>query len=249
MARKKTETAPEAVESKPLPVEEDIFGVEEDFAPEAAPEAPAEQPKEESYSKAEVDALIASAVAKAVADALRSVNQQRVNAIPERERVNLLWQAPVMPENVEEFGPNGRYARITGPTGAFWVPNDEFSLIVDSRVRTYLERRWLIVLSGLSDEEREIYGVKYRPGEYLDKAAFSKIAEQGEKLLDIYPKLCAGNRKIVAGAVYEGWRGGNKAIKRGLVEKLAAMCREVDPEESTFQTILQEMAEKAARGK
>ena len=238
MARaKKTETVKEtAVETAPI----------EQIAEEKPAEAtPAEQPKEETYTKAETEAMIAAAVAQALA----AVQRQQYAAVPERERVNLLWQAPVMPENIEEFGPNGRYARITGPTGGFFVPKDEFSLIVDSRVRMYLERRWLIVLSGLTDEERDIYGVAYKPGEYLTKAAFAKLTEQGEKLLEIYPALCPGNRKIVAGAVYEGWRNGDKHINRGLVERLTAMCREIDPEETTFQTILQEMAEKAARGK
>lgn len=238
MARaKKTETVKEtAVETVPV----------EQIAEEKPAEAtPAEQPKEETYTKAETEAMIAAAVAQALA----AVQRQQYAAVPERERVNLLWQAPVMPENIEEFGPNGRYARITGPTGGFFVPKDEFSLIVDSRVRMYLERRWLIVLSGLTDEEGDIYGVAYKPGEYLTKAAFAKLTEQGEKLLEIYPALCPGNRKIVAGAVYEGWRNGDKHINRGLVERLTAMCREIDPEETTFQTILQEMAEKAARGK
>ena len=237
MARaKKTETVPETAVETAVEVKKEEKPVEA---------APVEQPKQESYSKAEVDALIAAAVQNAVA----GLRQQQYAAVPERERVNLLWQAPVMPENVEEFGPNGRYARITGPTGGFFVPKDEFSLIVDSRVRMYLERRWLIVLSGLTDEEREIYGVNYKPGEYLTKTAFAKLTEQGEKLLDIYPQLCDGNRKIVAGAVYQGWKEGNKAVNRGLVERLNALCREIDPEESTFQTILQEMAEKAAMGR
>lgn len=237
MARtKKTETVKEtAVENAT---------VEQTAEEKPVEDAAAAQTEKQSYSKTEVEAMIAAAVANAMA----GYAQQRAAALPERERVNLLWQAPVMPENVEEFGPNGRYARVTGPTGAFYVPKDEFFLIVDSRVRMYLERRWLIVLSGLTDEEREFYGVNYREGEYLTRTAFAKLTEQGEKLLEIYPKLCDGNRRIVAGAVFQGWREGNKAINRGLVEKLAALCKEIDPEETTFRTILQEMAEKAALG-
>lgn len=235
MARtKKTETVKETAVETPV----------EQSAEQPVEAAPAAEPEKQTYSRTEVEAMIAAAVANAMA----GYNQQRAAALPERERVNLLWQAPVMAENVEEFGPNGRYARVTGPTGAFYVPKDDFSLIVDSRVRMYLERRWLIVLSGLTEEEREFYGVNYKEGEYLTKTAFARLTEQGEKLLELYPKLCDGNRKIVAGAVYQGWKEGNKAINRGLVEKLSALCREIDPEEGTFQIILQEMAEKTARG-
>lgn len=236
MAKKKTETVKEtAVESA---------AVERIAEEKPAETAPAEAPKEELYSKTQVEAMIAAAVNNALA----GVRQQMYASVPERERVNLLWQAPVMAENVEEFGPNGKYARISGPTGAFFVPKDEFFLIVDNRVRMYLERRWLIVLSGLTDEERELYGVNYREGEYLTRTAFAKLTEQGDKLLEIYPQLCPGNRKIVAGAVYQGWKEGKKTVNRGLVESLNALCRQIDPEETTFQTILREMADKAALG-
>ena len=197
-------------------------------------------PVEETFTRSDVERMIA--------EALAAYNRvQTPAAVPEKERVNLLWQAPVMAENVEDFGVHGQY-HVTGQTSGFWVPKEELPLMITARVRFYLEQRWLIVLSGLTDEEREIYGVNYRPGEYLTKQAFAKLAEQGQKLLEIYPQLCKGNRQIVAGAVYQGWKEGNKAINRGLVEDLAALCRKIDPEETTFQTILVEMAEKAARG-
>ena len=236
MATRKSKTTP----AEDIKAEE----IKEEIKTEEIQPAPVEQSAERTYTASETEAMIAAAVAKALAE----VRQQSAPApIPEKERVNLLWQAPVMAENVEDFGVHGQY-HVTGPTSGFWVPKEEFPLMITARVRFYLEQRWLIVLSGLTDEEREIYGVNYRPGEYLTKQAFAKLAEQGPKLLEIYPQLCKGNRQIVAGAVYQGWKEGNKAINRGLVEDLAALCRKIDPEETTFQTILVEMAEKAARG-
>ena len=204
-----------------------------------------EKPAEKAYSEADVQRMIAEAVANAMAS---YQNQQMIQATPKDERVNLLWQAPVADDNVQEFGANGRYGRIVGPTGNFFVPKDEFSNIIDAFTRMCLERRWLIVVSGLTDEEREIYGVNYREGEYLDKAAFARVAEQGPKLLELYPQLCDGSRRIVAGAVYQGWKEGKPSITRDLVESLAALCKEIDTKETTFQTILKEMAEKAANG-
>ena len=227
MATRKTKTAPA-----------------EEIKAEETEQKTVTEPKEETFTKADVERMIAEAVASAMAN----MTQQRIASVPEKERVNLLWQAPVMDENVQEFGPNGSYARITGPTGSFWVPKEGFFLMIDAQTRMFLDRRWLIVLSGLDEDEREIYGVNYKPGEYLTRQAFSKLAEQGDKLLEIYPQLCKGNREIVYSAVYQGWKEGNKAINRGLVEELAALCRRIDPEETTFQIILQEMAEKAAQG-
>lgn len=204
-----------------------------------------EKALEKTYNEADVQRMIAEAVANAMAS---YQNQQMIQATPKAERVNLLWQAPVADDNVQEFGPNGRYGRIIGPTGTFFVPKDEFSNIIDAFTRMCLERRWLIVVSGLTDEERDIYGVNYREGEYLDKAAFAKIAEQGPKLLELYPQLCDGSRRIVAGAVYQGWKEGKPSVTRDLVESLAALCKEIDPKEDTFQIILREMAEKVAKG-
>lgn len=227
MATKKTAKKEEIKEEIKLP---------EPAAPEAA-EQPAEQPK--SYSEAELQAMIAAAVAKAMAELAAKPAEKP--AAPARERVMLLWMAPVAEDNVQDFGPQGRFGRITGPYGSFYVPKDDFPQILDGMARMFLERRWLIVVSGLDEAERDAFGVNYKPGELLDQQAFRRLAEQGMKLLDIYPALCPGHKKIVAASVYEAWKGGNKAVTRGLVKELNRLCRKTDHEERTFRAILDEM--------
>lgn len=214
---------------------------EEIKSPEPAAPAEAEQPAEKpkSYSEAELQAMIAAAVAKAMAELAAKPAEQP--AAPARERVMLLWMAPVAEDNVQDFGPQGRFGRITGPYGSFYVPKDDFPQILDGMARMFLERRWLIVVSGLDEAERDAFGVNYKPGELLDQQAFRRLAEQGMKLLDIYPALCPGHKKIVAASVYEAWKGGNKAVTRGLVKELNRLCRKIDPEERTFRAILDEM--------
>ena len=214
-------------------VEEEAAKVEE--APKEAPQP--EQPKGKLYTEEEIQAIVASAVSSAIAD-------MRIRETPKSERVMLLWQAPVADDNVQEFGPSGRLGRVIGSTGTIFVPHDDFPQIIDSQVRMFLERRWLIVLSGLDQDEKIAYGVDYKPNEYLDRQAFAKVAAQGEKLLDIYPALCPGNREIVVKAYYEAWQNHDPAVNRGLTEQLDAMCTRIDPEQTTFHTILQEMAAK-----
>ena len=189
------------------------------------------------YTEAEIQALVASAVSRAVAD-------MRIRETPKSERVMLLWQAPVADDNTQEFGPSGRLGRVIGPTGTLFVPHDDFPQIIDAQVRLFLERRWLIVLSGLDEDEKIAYGVNYKPNEYLDRAAFAKVAAQGEKLLEIYPQLCDGNREIVAKAYYEAWQNHDSAVNRGLTEQLDALCKRIDPAQTAFHTILEEMAAK-----
>jgi hypothetical protein len=208
---------------------------------EVKPAEPAdtEQTEKLPQSFAELQAMIAAAVAKAMAET--AAKPAEAAAAPARERVMLLWMAPVAEDNVQEFGPQGRFGRIVGPYGSLYVPKDDFPQILDGITRMFLARRWLIVVSGLDENERDAFGVNYREGELIDKQAFQRLAEQGMKLLEIYPALCPGHRKIVAARVYEAWKGGNKAVTRGLVKELNKLCKKIDPDEHTFKAIMEEM--------
>lgn len=156
-------------------------------------------------------------------------------AVPADERVVFLWQAPVADYNEVTFGLNGRYGRIVGKTGTFFVPKAELSQVLDAPTRRYLETRWLLILSGLDDQEREMFGVDYKPGEYLSKEAFMKVVDMGDDILDIYPGLCEAHKEIVAKFYYEAWQSGKK-IKRETVVKLNKLSGN-----DAFKAILEEM--------
>lgn len=203
----------------------------------AAEEKQEQQEQGKTYTEAELNSMIAAAVAKAMAE----LQAKGAAAPQEKQKITLLWQAPVADDNVQEFGPNGRFGRIVGPSGTIIVNRDDFSQILDGMTRLFLDRRWLIVLDGLTDDEKDAYGVNYKEGEYLTREAFARLAEQGRKLLDIYPALCEGSRRIVACRVYEAWKNGSKSVTRDLVKDLNELCKAIDPEETTFKTILLEM--------
>lgn len=203
----------------------------------AAEAVEAEVKKEEkTYTEQDVQALVAAAVAKAMAEF-----QTKQAAPAEKERVVLVWQAPVADENVQEFGPNGRCGRIVGPTGTLFMSKEDFFQILDTMTRMFLDRRWLIVESGLTEQERKAYGVVYREGEYLKPDAFKNITEQGEKLPEIYKALGPSSREIVAQKVYEAWTRKDPSVTRELIKTMIALCKKVNPKETTFATILQEM--------
>ncbi len=194
-----------------------------------------EKQTEAVYTAAQVQEMIAAAVRQALEQTGKAA------PAPARERVHLLLQAPFADDNVLSFGPNGRFGRIVGATGSIYVPKDEFPQILDGQTRLFLDKRWLIVVSGLDEQERNAYGVNYHAGEYLTREAFDNLLKHGEKLLEIYPELCDGNREIVATRVYEGWKAHNKAVNRGLVTKLNRLCKKINPSETAFKTILEEM--------
>lgn len=139
-------------------------------------------------------------------------------------KVHLMWQAEVADDNVVAFGEGGRYGTIKGKRGEFFMQKTDFSTIMDERVRFYLDNRWLIVLDGLTDEEREAYGVDYKDGEYLDRKAFTKLIEIGADILEIYPNLCDGNKRMVSQRYADAFNNGQH-IDRAVVEKLNQMSK------------------------
>lgn len=167
-----------------------------------------------------------------------------IQVAADTEKVHFLWQAPVADDNVVLFGEGGMYGKITGKTGSFLVPKGELSRILDSMTRLFLEKRWLIVLDGLNEEEREALGVNYKPGEVLDKRAFRSMVDIGDEILDIFPKLCDSHKDMVGQRFYEAWTAGNPAVKRETVVALLRQSKESGHEVKAFSAIIEEMNER-----
>lgn len=167
-----------------------------------------------------------------------------IQVAPDTEKVHFLWQAPVADDNVVLFGEGGMYGRITGKTGSFFVPKSELSRILDSMTRLFLQERWLLVLDGMTDEEREALGVDYKEGEVLDKRAFARMVDLGDEILDIFPALCDSHKDMVGQRFYEAWTAGNPAVKREIVVELLKKSKVSGHEVKAFSAIIEEMNEK-----
>ena len=165
---------------------------------------------------------------------------QVVQVAADVAKVHLLWQAEVADDNVVSFGDGGRYGSVKGKRGEIYMTKTDFSTIMDEKVRYFLDNRWLIVLDGLNDEEREAYGVDYKNGEYLDKKAFSKLIEIGEGILDIYPNLCEGNKKMVSQRYADAFASG-KMLDRNVVERLNEMSKTPKNPRGDFVQIVEAM--------
>ena len=144
--------------------------------------------------------------------------QQIVVSTDNSERVWFLWMADVADDNVTLIGEHGEYGRIVGKVGTFYVPKNDLSRILDTANRYYLEQRWMIVVDGLTDEEREALGVDYKEGELLDRKAFMKITELGDTLLEIFPALCTSHKDMVASRFHEAYESGKKLYRPLIVE-------------------------------
>ena len=167
-----------------------------------------------------------------------------IQVAADTEKVHFLWQAPVADDNVVLFGEGGMYGRITGKTGSFFVPKSELSRILDAMTRLFLQERWLIVVDGLTQDEREALGVDYKDGEVLDKRAFAKMIDLGDEILDIFPRLCDSHKEMVGQRFYEAWQAGNPNVTRERVVELLRMSKAEGKEIKGFAAIIEEMNER-----
>ncbi len=206
----------------------------------------AKEAEEKAQESAELDNLkaqneVLQKQLRELMEQMQSIQKpQIIQVAADVAKVHLLWQAEVADDNVVSFGDGGRYGAVKGKRGEFYMLKTDFSTIMDERVRYFLDNRWLIVLDGLNDEEREAYGVDYKDGEYLDKKAFAKLIEIGADILDIYPNLCEGNKKMVSQRYADAFANGGN-LDRSVVEKLNEMSKTPQNPRGDFVQIVEAM--------
>lgn len=242
----KTQTAKAAGEVKEIETaktavkEEKLNPIPQSAEADSSPSQ--EEPKREpTFTEEQVQAMIAAAVAKATAEAVKAQAPQIVQVTADTEKVHFLWQAEVSDENVFEVGPNGMYGRIIGKTGSFFVPKSDLSRVMDAMFRLLLQKRWIIAVDGLTDDEREAYGVAYKEGEILDKKGFARMVELGAGMLEIYPKLCPGHREMVAKRYHEAYLNRSNYVTRDIVVELNRMSKQYGSKDGDFTDIIEAM--------
>lgn len=217
-----------------------------DAVEKIAAQADAAEETGKYYTDAQVQELIRKAAADAVAEALKKAQTQAVvpqvvQLAQETEKVHFLWQAEVAEDNTVHFGEGGMYGSIVGKTGSFYVPKSDLSRVLTNMNRKFLQDRWLIIVSGLDEEERETLGVNYKEGELLDRKAFAKMVELGDKMLDIYPALCEGHKKMVAQRYADAYAQGSPYVTRERVVALNNLSKRKGHERGDFIGIIEAM--------
>ena len=174
------------------------------------------------YSEADVQAMIA----KAVADALAAKESEEQPHAPSNDGlVTLRFYDEINDANVIYLGENGKYGQIIGKRWTGQIPKMAF--IGDFRtphIQKLLEDRNMIVIDGLTDEERKLYGVEYVDGEFLDEKMYNAMLRMPEAdLVETYTGLCPEWKRMVAVRFAEAYDAGKLRVTR---DALLALNRE-----------------------
>lgn len=185
----------------------------------AKTEAEVKNEEAKTFTQDEVQDMIA----KAVADALARVQTNVVQVSTEKPLVKMLFIDDCSDDNVITFGINGKFGTVTGPVGYINVAKDEWlGEFRDNQQQMLLRERKLIVIDGLTDEERVMHGLDYKPGEYLDEKMFRTLFDHMSELPEIFKKLCPSVRAIVAARLQNGYAENDPRVmgNRDIIVKL-----------------------------
>lgn len=203
-------------EAESVPAEEAVFmenEISETAEPAGVVELKAEEkPVKREYTEAEIQAIVAAAVKNALAEQKKADDPDGM--------VTLLFLGGIAPGTTVTLDGMGRIPR-DGNT--LTVTKRDFFQNLGAQTDLLLRKRKLIVTDGLTDEERERYGVLYKENELLSAAVYQKLPDYDtERLSGIYEKLCPEHRELVRRVLHTGAMDGDWRVS---VDKLKAIIR------------------------
>ena len=189
-----------------------------------------------TISRAELDALIASAVASALEGAAPKV----VQVAPTENPVVLLFLGGIMSGSTVALGELGNIYR---DGGTLTVTKEAFFSKLNGTAEYMLRTRQLIVVSGLTDEERERYGVLYNEHELLNEKTYGHLLTYpAAELKTIYAALCPEHKAIAAKMFRTAIDNQDGRVTEEKLKTLAKADKEAGITNSTFKALLEMFA-------
>lgn len=248
MATRKT-TAPKTVKKTAAKKEEtvevkakDVMAVNEDGSmepltqaiPEIEPEETVSFPKEETPPSAAQTPPLAGEASIAPA------------AVYQEPMVKLIYLDSCIENNQIPIG-GGRV--ITGSGRRFSVKLSDFEgVFLTPLVTLLLKKRKFIVLDGLNEEQRQQYGVDYKPGEILKNEGMFDWFLSGpvSQVKAAFADLCKEHRELVARRFMLAFENGDNRLTRDRIEALNEVSkRDFEDGKGAFTPILKAINEAA----
>lgn len=199
-----------------------------------------EQYSNETFTKEQVDNMIVQAVAKALA---QQQNNQTIVQVAKEEYVTILYIGAIANGTVVALP---KWGQITYAGGMLDIPKKDFLQGIGIQVNNaLLRKRSLIVLNGLTDEERKRFGVEYKEGEYLTTEMFFSLLDfDKDKIVEIFSKLCETHKRTVAKIFMSAYfEKHDNRINRETIRALNKVSKSVE-ENGLFTPIIEDMNEK-----
>ena len=173
-----------------------------------------------------------------------SAPKQAVTMVVEEKAppIKILYIDSAIPNNEIRIG-QGR--SIFGSGKIFAVQKEQFEgEFMTSTIIDLMAKRKLIVLSGLTDEERKLYGCYYEAGEVITGEGMFDFffSLPTDEAAEKFEALCPEHRQFVATRFIDAWERGDNRITRDKVEALNKISKENDPE-GLFTPIVREINE------
>ena len=196
---------------------------------------PQKNDEKQTFTMEQVQAMVAKAVAEAMA---------QKSTIVATEYVTLMFVGAIADKTVVFLG--SKLGTITRNGGTVDIPKRDFLQNIDYKIQTMLDERKLIVVSGLTEEERKRYGVEYGNGEILADPMREKILNMDENtLINLFKGLCPSHKQYVASVYIDAYDRKDNRIRPTTVKALNNISKEVD-KDGMFKTILEAMGKELA---
>lgn len=174
-------------------------------------------------------------IAKAVSDAL--ANAKAAAPAPQNDTVTVLYLDEVAQNSALNLGDYGQLR----PHSYLDIPKREFGnkFMGIPIVRRFVDNRRLLVMSGLTQEERERWNCDYKPGEVLDERTFDKFLDYSTpELAGIFKHLCPEHQRFVAIRMITAKEKGDNRISLEKVRTINELSKQNDPD-GMLRTVLE----------
>ena len=237
-------TAPkkeETIEVK-KPLEETPIAADAALPPQGEARPEIEPEETVSFLKEETDCHVAGAPRN---DSVEQVAPAPA-AVYQEPMVKLIYLDSCIENNQIPIG-GGRV--ITGSGRRFSVKLSDFEgVFLTPLVTLLLKKRKFIVLDGLNEEQRQQYGVDYKPGEVLKNEGMFDWFLSGpvSQVKTAFADLCKEHRELVARRFMLAFENGDNRLTRDRIEALNEVSkRDFEDGKGAFTPILKAINEAA----
>lgn len=196
-----------------------------------------------TYTEEQLQQAIAKAVQEALAASAAKTSCATIQVIPE-EKVTLMYIGGMSRGCSVNLG---NFGRITRDCGIIEVPKKAFMNEANRVVDSLLQSRKLLVIDGLTEDERTRFGVSYKENELLNEKTYQKLLDLPmEELSATFKLLCEEHKKIVAKVFYSAAEEGDHRVSLEKVRTLNDISKQTD-KDGLFKYLLQNMAEEISK--